>query len=419
MRLVRLPRCGPLIWAVVLLSFILVLSLASHRNRRDPKIRQRDAGLHLWKPRAPGFRPFAAWRRAVTSVPSGPSGPPPPPPPPSPQLSSLALLLYVSSCRDSPESDARALRLLSWSIRQWSAHSRRVLPHATLVLALPRALWQASTARLDTEERRACAITSVNATLTAPVNGTALTSVLLHFPSAGCPAAVDALIFVDEAGFKPLSMETERASARHPWVGDGCYRMWRDRILSIALLQRLARIGSGNAATLPPSTPQFSVVVSVDSDTFVCPEASSIAHLQTQLASIGAGEKDSASILAPAPLGNGVVPYLPTTAVERNCGVLAFGSHATSILLTDAWLHALHKQLLCAACRLKGDQSAFREAVHLHYAGERSGREQVVSVERWCRTQGSCSSGCVLIHRHDRVSGYLGTNDTAATEMWR
>ena len=303
----------------------------------------------------------------------------------APMQQSLAVMTFVSACEHGPATTTPILR----SVALWSAHSKAALPDATFVLALHRASLSAflNEARLNSSHCDS-ALSPVR------LNGSVATHMWVS-PQL-CPLQADLVLFLDDLLSPPLTSEEATAHRRHPWTPDGCFALWRDRVLVIHLLQL---------------TSPFHGVLNLDSDVFICPQ--SVPRLVSHLAAVLSARQDSASILAPAPYGNGVVPYLPLKAVERNCGVIAFGSHSSSRALVKEWLSSMYKQLVCADCRMRQDQSAYREAVYVHYQHQPQ-REHIVNQTEFCRTEGSCASGCILVHRHDTQRGYLG--DTAVPE---
>ena len=316
--------------------------------------------------------------------------------------SSLVLLTFVSACKNGVSTLLPILR----SIEQWAAHTRLVLPEATLVVALPRLGWQAYVDSLAPDEQTACAVHRlVGSSADMPVPLTV--GVPLHALSSSaplCPLGVHLLLFLDDMPRANLSTEERLGDGRHAWFPDGCYELWRDRIVAIQLMQQLSA--------------HHRVVVSLDPDAYICPGPGK-ARLMEHLQALASGEQDSVSTLAPIPLGNGKVPYLPDTAVERNCGVLGFASHNRSRDLTQAWHDCLHKQLLCEDCNLRGDQSAYREAVYEHYERQQGHpREHIVGEADFCRWKGTCASGCLIVHRHDSERGYTGNASMPNQPTW-
>ena len=317
--------------------------------------------------------------------------------------SSLVLLTFVSACKNGVNTLLPILK----SIERWAAHTRRTLPEATLVVALPRLGWQAYVDSLPPDVQSTCSVQPILTFSPTNVSFTLPAGVTLHTFSASptaCPLGVDLLLFLDDMPRAALTAEERLSDARHSWFPDGCYQLWRDRILAIQLMQQLST--------------QHRVVVSLDPDAYICPGPGK-ARLMEHLQSLAGGESDSVSTMAPIPLGNGKVPYLPNTALERNCGVLGFASHNSSRLLTQAWYDSLHKQVVCADCDLHGDQTAYREAVYTHYdQQQRRLREHIVADTDFCRWKGTCSTGCLIVHRHDNERGYTGNSSMPDGPHW-
>ena len=317
--------------------------------------------------------------------------------------SSLVLLTFVSACKNGVNTLLPILR----SIERWAAHTRLTLPGATLVAALPRLGWQAYVDSLPLDTQPACTVHPTPNVTVAATEIPLTAGVQFHafsLSQSPCPLGVDLLLFLDDMPRANLTDLERSNDARHSWFPDGCYQLWRDRIIAIQLMQQLSIL--------------HTVVVSLDPDAYICPGPGK-ARLMEHLQSLASGQCDSVSTMAPIPLGNGKVPYLPNTALERNCGVLGFASHNSSRRLTQAWYNSLHKQILCAECDLHGDQTAYREAVYEHYELQhRQQREHIVNDADFCRWQGTCATGCLIVHRHDDERGYTGNTSMPDGPHW-
>ena len=121
--------------------------------------------------------------------------------------SSIVLLTFVSACRNGANTLLPILR----SIERWAAHTRRTLPDATLVVALPRMGWQAYIDSFSNDTQPACAEPPiVRATRTIPVALSA--GVPLHTFSSSpdlCPLGVHLLQFVDDVPRANMSREEQ------------------------------------------------------------------------------------------------------------------------------------------------------------------------------------------------------------------
>lgn len=343
------------------------------------------------------------------------------------------------------------------TMRLWAAKWKAEMPHATTVAAMSRDAWTmwikeeqettigrspGSTDGISLVDDCAPvprAVLALSPFVPSPFFPEYSAAMGSRFPSdfqtygvfapSRCPLKIDMIIFIDDLPSATLTPEEQVQDKRHPWMHRACFSMWRDRLRVTQLLQ------SARAA--------FHSVLVSDVDTWLCDGS----RLEAALETLRTGVHDSASIMAPVLYGGGIVPYLPKEAVERNCGVIAFGTHDSSRALTQAWSAAFYKQvMLCPQCQLSHDQSGYREAVYRHYTNstgmadsesgatststsfalglaptdqaQRAAKENILRRKYFCRNQGNCQTGCILVHRHATPRDYTGDSSQPSTPGW-